>query len=291
MGKDMSKYRIVTDSASDMGEHLTEWGVASASLTLKFDGDDIIQKNDEVEPVAFYNRMREGASAKTSAVNPEAFIEVFEPILAEGDDILYIGFSSGLSTTCNSGRIAAEKLMEKYPERKIIVIDSLSASAGFGMLVYLAVKKKNEGATLEENAEYVTSLIPHMCHWFTVDDLVYLKRGGRISPTVAFVGGVLGIKPVLHMDNEGHLINKFKVRGRRASIKALADKLGELMTDKSQGPVFICHADCEGDAALLSSMIKETYGLDTDITVFTGPVIGAHSGPGTLALFFIGNER
>lgn len=287
----MSNYRIVTDSASDMGEHLKDWGVASASLTLKFDGEDVIQKNDEVEPVAFYNRMREGGVAKTSAVNPEGFIEVFEPILAAGDDILYIGFSSGLSTTCNSGRIAAEKLMEKYPECKITVIDSLSASAGFGMLVYLAVKKKNEGATLDENAEYVTSLIPHMCHWFTVDDLVYLKRGGRISPTVAFVGGVLGIKPVLHMDLEGHLINKFKVRGRRASIKALADKLGELMTDKSQGPVFICHADCEDDAALLSSMIKETYGLDTDITVFTGPVIGAHSGPGTLALFFIGNER
>lgn len=287
----MSNYRIVTDSASDMGEHLKDWGVASVSLTLKFDGEDVIQKNDEVEPVAFYNRMREGGVAKTSAVNPEGFIEVFEPILAAGDDILYIGFSSGLSTTCNSGRIAAEKLMEKYPERKITVIDSLSASAGFGMLVYLAVRKKNEGATLDENAEYVTSLIPHMCHWFTVDDLVYLKRGGRISPTVAFVGGVLGIKPVLHMDLEGHLINKFKVRGRRASIKALADKLGELMTDKSQGPVFICHADCEDDAALLSSMIKETYGLDTDITVFTGPVIGAHSGPGTLALFFIGNER
>ena len=287
----MSNYRIVTDSASDMGEHLKDWGVASVSLTLKFDGDDTVQKNDEVEPVAFYNRMREGASAKTSAVNPEGFIEVFEPILAAGDDILYIGFSSGLSTTCNSARIAAEKLMEKYSERKITVIDSLSASAGFGMLVYLAVKKKNEGATLDENAEYVTSLIPHMCHWSTVDDLVYLKRGGRISPTVAFVGGVLGIKPVLHMDNEGHLVNQFKVRGRRAAVKALADKLGELMTDKSQGPVFICHADCEGDAALLSSMIKETYGLDTDITVFTGPVIGAHSGPGTLALFFIGNER
>jgi DegV family protein with EDD domain len=291
MEKAMSNYRIVTDSASDMGEHLKDWGVASVSLTLKFDGDDTVQKNDEVEPVAFYNRMREGACAKTSAVNPEGFIEVFEPILVAGDDILYIGFSSGLSTTCNSGRIAAEKLMEKYPERKITVIDSLSASAGFGMLVYLAVKKKNEGATLDENAEYVTSLIPHMCHWFTVDDLVYLKRGGRISPTVAFVGGVLGIKPVLHMDNEGHLVNQFKVRGRRAAVKALADKLGELMTDKSQGPVFICHADCEGDAALLSSMIKETYGLDTDITVFTGPVIGAHSGPGTLALFFIGNER
>ncbi len=287
----MNSYRIITDSACDMGVYLSEWGVPSINLTLKFDGEDKLHRNDEIEPVAFYNRMREGGVAKTSAVNPEEFALVFEPILAAGEDILYLGFSSGLSTTCNSGRIAANKLAEKYPERKIVVVDSLSASAGFGMLVYLAVKKREEGATLEENAKYITSLVPRMCHWFTVDDLVYLKRGGRISPTVAFVGGVLGIKPVLHMDNEGHLVSKFKVRGRRASIKALADKLGELMTDKSQGPVFICHADCADDAALLSSMIKETYGLDTDITVFTGPVIGAHSGPGTLALFFIGNER
>ena len=287
----MSNYRIVTDSACDMGEHLKEWNVPTVSLTLKFDGEDTIQRNDEVEPVAFYNRMREGGVAKTSAVNPDEFIAAFEPILISGEDILYVGFSSGLSTTCNSARIAAEKISGKYPDRKIVVIDSLSASAGFGMLVYLAYKKKTEGATLEENAQYIESLIPRLCHWFTVDDLVYLKRGGRISPTVAFVGGVLGIKPVLHMDMEGHLINKFKVRGRRAAITALADKLGELMTDKSQGPVFICHGDCGDDAALLSSMIKERYGLDTDITVFTGPVIGAHSGPGTLALFFIGNER
>ena len=286
-----NSYRIVTDSACDMGVYLSEWGVPSINLTLKFDGEDTIQRNDEIEPVSFYNRMREGGVAKTSAVNPEEFALVLEPILAAGEDVLYLGFSSGLSTTCNSGRIAANKLAEKYPERKIVVVDSLSASAGFGMLVYLAVKKREEGATLEENAKYITSLVPRMCHWFTVDDLVYLKRGGRISPTVAFVGGVLGIKPVLHMDGDGHLTAKFKVRGRRASIKALADKLGELMTDKSQGPVFICHADCADDAALLSSMIKETYGLDTDITVFTGPVIGAHSGPGTLALFFIGNER
>jgi len=286
-----NSYRIVTDSASDMGEHLKEWGVAFVSLTLKFEGEDKIRRNDEVEPVAFYNRMREGGVAKTSAVNPEEFALVFEPILAAGEDILYIGFSSGLSTTCNSGRIAADKLAEKYPARKIIVIDSLSASAGFGMLVYLAVKKREAGASLEENAKYVESLIPRLCHWFTVDDLVYLKRGGRISAATAFVGGVLGIKPVLHMDLEGHLINKFKVRGRRAAINALADKLGELMTDKSKGPVFICHGDCADDAALLSSIIKERHGLDTDITVFTGPVIGAHSGPGTLALFFIGNER
>lgn len=210
-------YRIVTDSACDMGEHLKEWGVASVSLTLKFDGEDVAQLNDEIEPVAFYNRMREGGVAKTSAVNPDAFIGAFEPIVAAGEDILYVGFSSGLSTTYNSARLAAEKLSEKYPERKIVTVDSLSASAGFGMLVYLAVKKKEDGATLEENAEYITSLIPRMCHWFTVDDLVYLKRGGRISAATAFVGGVLGIKPVLHVDDEGHLTSKFKVRGRRAT--------------------------------------------------------------------------
>lgn len=284
-------YRIITDSACDMGAHLKKWGVDYVSLTLKFDGEDVTLRNDEVDPVTLYNRMREGGVAKTAAVNPDSFKSCFEPIIAAGEDILYLGFSSGLSTTFNSARLAAEDLAEKYPERKIITIDTLSASAGFGMLVYLCVQKKNEGASLEENAEYITSLIPRQCHWFTVDDLVYLKRGGRISAATAFVGGVLGIKPVLNMDIEGHLINRFKVRGRRASIKALADKLGELMTDKSQGPVFICHADCPDDAALLSSMIKEEYGLDTDITVYTGPVIGAHSGPGTLALFFIGNER
>ena len=288
----MRDYVIITDSGCDLSpERLSKEGVSYESLTFRFDGEDKEYKNGEMDAKGFYQKMREGGVAKTSAVNPEEFALVFEPILAAGEDILYIGFSSGLSTTCNSGRIAADKLAEKYPERKIIVIDSLSASAGFGMLVYLAVKKREADASLEENAKYVESLIPHMCHWFTVDDLVYLKRGGRISAATAFVGGVLGIKPVLHMDLEGHLINKFKVRGRRAAINALADKLGELMTDKSQGPVFICHGDCADDAALLSSIIKERHGLDTDITVFTGPVIGAHSGPGTLALFFIGNER
>ena len=191
----MINYRIVTDSACDMGEYLSEWGVPSISLTLKFDGEDNIRRNDEVEPVAFYNRMREGGVAKTSAVNPEEFALAFEPILAAGEDILYIGFSSGLSTTCNSGRIAADKLSEKYPERKIIVIDSLSASAGFGMLVYLAVRKKNEGASLEENAEYVTSLIPRLCHWFTVDDLVYLKRGDASAPPLPLSAAFSALNP------------------------------------------------------------------------------------------------
>lgn len=285
-------YVIVTDSGCDMTDDiLADWGVPCVQLWLTYNGDIQARTNQEVEPREFYNMMREGGGAKTSAANPEDFKLMFEQFLLQGKDILYIGFSSGLSTTVNSGRIAAEKLMEKYPERKIITVDSLCASAGQGLLVYLAVLKKRSGASLDENAAYVRENVLNVCHWFTVDDLEYLKRGGRISPAVAFVGGLLGIKPVLHVDNEGHLVNVTKVRGRRASIKALADKLGETAIDKTVGPVFICQGDCADDAALLADFVKNDYGLDIDITVFTGPVIGSHSGPGTLALFFLGKER
>jgi len=239
----------------------------------------------------FYDRMRAGGVAKTAAVNVASFAESFKSVLEDGNDLLYIGFSSGLSTTYNSARLAAEQLAEEYPDRKIITVDSLSASAGYGLLLYLAVEKKNSGADIEETAEYVRSLIKRLCHWFTVDDLVYLKRGGRISPTVAFVGNVLGIKPVLHMDNEGHLINMFKVRGRKTAVAALADKYGELAEDKAGGTVYISHADCMKDVDELSKLLNSRYGATVEIVTDVGPVIGAHSGPGTLALFFVGKER
>ena len=288
----MNNYVIFTDSACDMEPAtLKKWNVKCIELTLKFEGDDKIYSNSEIDPKFFYNKMREGGIAKTSAVNTENFKQAFEEEVKKGNDILYIGFSSGLSTTCNSGAIAGKSLMEVYPDRKIITVDTLSASAGFGMLLYLIVQKREEGATIEDAAKYAEDIKLNLCHWFTVDDLVYLKRGGRVSPAVAFVGGVLGIKPVLHVDNEGHLVNVSKVRGRKASIRALADKLTETMIDKTQGPVFICHGDCIEDAQLLADIIKTEHGLDIDITVFTGPVIGAHSGPGTLALFFVGKER
>ncbi|MBQ1183978.1 MAG: DegV family protein [Clostridia bacterium] len=288
----MNEFVIFTDSACDLGpKHLNDIGVKHISLTLVYDGDITEYKNDDVNPKEFYDKMRGGATAKTSAVNSEAFCNAFREELINGNDILYIGFSSGLSTTYNSARLAAEELKEEFPERKIIAVDSLSASAGFGMLLDLAVKEKNKGATIEEVAKFVEDTRLHQCHWFTVDDLVYLKRGGRVSPTVAFVGGLLGIKPVLHMDDVGHLINVTKVRGRHAAIQALADKFGELAIDKTSGPVYICHGDCEDDANALAKIIKETYGVEVECTVYTGPVIGAHSGPGTLALFFIGKER
>ncbi len=288
----MSNYVIFTDSACDIKqETLNEWGVKYCALSFTFSGEERQYSNYDLTAKEFYQRMRDGASAKTSAANTEGFIDLFEPELKNGNDVLYLGFSSGLSGTYNCARMAGEELSEKYPERKIITIDTLSASAGFGLMLYLTVRKKEEGATLEEAAAYAESLKAHLCHWFTVDDLVYLKRGGRISPTVALVGSVLGIKPVLHMDDEGHLISRFKVRGRKAAIKALADKFGELAQENGRDHIFISHGDCMEDALTLKKILGETYAVDVEIITDVGPVIGAHSGPGTLALFFIGKTR
>ncbi len=288
----MSNYVICTDSACDIKPQLLrEWGVPAKSLTLRFDGEDKEYLNDDVDATEFYAKMRAGGIAKTAAVNVAGFASMFEDILKEGNDILHLGFSSGLSTTYNSSRIAAEELKEKYPDRKIITVDTLSASAGFGLLLYLTLEKKKEGASIEEAAEYAKYLVPKLCHWFTVDDLVYLKRGGRVSATTAFVGNMLGIKPVLHMDNEGHLINVSKVRGRKTAVTALADKYGELADDLAGGTVFISHGDCINDAKELENILATRYGAKVSIITDVGPVIGAHSGPGTLALFFVAKER
>ena len=288
----MSDYIIITDSSCDiMPELLREWEVPCVSLTYKFDEDADSHGTYDLPFDRFYDRMRKGGVARTAAANMDTFKRAFEPYLKEGKDLLYIGFSSGLSTTVNSGAMAAKELMEEYPERRVIVEDTFAASAGFGLLVWLTVQEKRKGAGLEEAAKFVEDTRFHLCHWFTVDDLVYLKRGGRVSAAAAFVGGVLNIKPVLHMDDPGHLINMFKVRGRRASIKALADKYGELAVDKEHGTVFISHGDCIDDAKLLEKMLHERYGASVQLITYVGPVIGSHSGPGTLALFFVGKER
>ena len=288
----MQDYVIVTDSSCDIvPETLAEWEVPFVSLTVKFDEDQDSFANFDMPFDRFYERMRKGSVARTAATNLDSFKQVFEPLLKEGKDLLYIGFSSGLSTTVNSGAMAAKELMEEYPERKILVEDTFAASAGFGLLLYLTVQEKRKGATLEEAAKFVEDNRFHLCHWFTVDDLVYLKRGGRISAAAAFVAGVLNIKPVLHMDDPGHLISMFKVRGRRASIKALADKFGELALDKENGTVFISHGDCIEDAKLLEKMLADRYNAKVQLITYVGPVIGSHSGPGTLALFFLGRER
>lgn len=288
----MSNYVIHTDSACDIKpEMLAEWGVSFTCLTFRFEGNDREYTNIEMAADEFYAKMREGGVAKTAAVNTETFRVDFENTLKQGKDVLYLGFSSGLSTTYNSARIAALELAEEYPDRKIVVIDTLAASAGQGLLVYLAVEKKNSGATIDETAEYIKDIHLKLAHWFTVDDLVYLKRGGRVSPTAAFFGNMLGIKPVMHVDNEGHLIPVAKVRGRKTAVAALADKYGEFAENRGNDTVFISHGDCMKDVEELCSILKTKYGAEVKVITDVGPVIGAHSGPGTLALFYIGKER
>ena len=286
----MNKFVILIDSASDLKpEFLEKLDIRFISLSFVFDGEEKIYGNYDLSPKEFYNQMRNGKSAKTSAANVAEFKDFFEAELKSGNDILYLGFSSGLSTTYNSAVIAADELLEQYPDRKIICIDSLAASAGFGMFVYLTAKEKEKGKTLDETANFAKEIIPSLAHWFTVDDLEYLKRGGRVSPTVAFVGGLLGIKPILHVDDEGHLIKVSTARGRKASLTALADELGNTILPDS--PVWISHGDCEDDAKLLADIIKEKYSKEVTLITDVGPVIGAHSVPGTMALFFLATKR
>lgn len=288
----MADYVICTDSACDIKrEMLDAWGVRSISLTFRFTDEDKTYYNDEVDVNEFYARMRAGGVAKTAAINSAEFSAMFEPILAEGLDVLYLGFSSGLSTTFNSARIAAEDLSEKYPGRRIVIVDTLAASAGQGLLVRLVVDKKNSGADIDAASEYAKTMVPKICHWFTVDDLVYLQRGGRISSAAAFFGNALGIKPVLHVDDEGHLINVMKVRGRRNAVNTLVEKYQELADDREGGLIYISHADSMNDVQILVNAFKEKFGATVDVITDVGPVIGAHSGPGTLALFFVGKAK
>ena len=288
----MSDYVIFTDSCCDVSpEVLAKWGVPYANMTFSFDGEDKEYIGTDISNHDFYDRMRQGAHARTAAINADTFARAFTPILEEGKDILYVAFSSGLSTTVNSAHMAAEELKEQYPDRKIIIVDTLAASAGGGLMVYLAVAKKNEGATIEENAAYIESLVPQHCIWFTVDDLEYLKRGGRVSPLVAFAGGVLGIKPILQMDEEGHLIKVSTARGRKKAIEALAEKYAELSYEEKNTPIFISHAEAENDAKQLADILMQRHGAEVTLITEIGPVIGSHAGPGTIALFFIGKHR
>lgn len=287
----MSEYKIITDSGCDLPkEMLSKLSVQAVPLIVNFRGEALEDSVDEgIKEI--YAGLRDGEAATTSAVNPDRWMEEMEGVLAEGQDVLVIVFSSGLSTTYQSAVIAAGELKEKYPDRKILVVDSLSASLGQGLLVWYACKKKDEGLSVEELGTWVEENKLHLCHWFTVDDLMYLKRGGRISAATALVGTMLKIKPVLHMDDEGHLINMSKARGRKAAIDALAEKAVELGANYDNSTMFICHGDCIEDAEYLAKLAKEKCGAKEVFIGYTGAVIGSHSGPGTLALFFMGDHR
>ena len=288
----MSNYILCTDTACDLKPAtLKAWGVEYCSLSFQFNDSEKVYSNFDMDVTEFYDKMRAGGVAKTSAINVDAFENFFEPYLVTGKDVLYIGFSSGLSATYHSACLAAEALREKYPERKVLTVDSLAASAGLGLLVYLTAKEQEKGATIEEAAAFAEATKLNVCHWFTVDDLDYLKRGGRVSPAVAFLGNKLGIKPVLHVDNEGHLINVFKVRGRKNAIAALAKELGKSAIDPADGIVYISHGDCQKDVDQLVEILQADYNAKVELVTDVGPVIGAHTGPGVLALFFVGKER
>ena len=291
----MSKeYVIMTDSSCDLPQELADQlGLEVLPLEVMADGKNYRNWLDgrEIGFKEFYKLAREGKELKTSAVNTAAFEEKMEKLLKEGKDILYIGFSSGLSTTYNSGEAAARELREKYHDRKIYTVDTLAASLGQGMIIYYAAKKKEAGATIEEVRDFVENEKLHMCHWFTVDDLNYLKRGGRISAATAAVGTMLSIKPVMHMDNEGHLVAVGKARGRKAALCQLLDTMGELGEVLEGQTTFICHSDCMDDAQYVASQMKERFGVAQVNINWIGPVIGAHTGPGTIGIFFWGSER
>ena len=287
----MADYKIITDSGCDLPQQmLSALDVRTVPLIVNFRGED---REDSVDAgiKEMYEGLRAGEVATTSAVNPDRWMEKMESVLAEGMDVLTITFSSGLSTTYQSAVIAANELKEKYPERKILVVDSLCAALGQGLLIWYTCKMKDTGMGVEDLAAWVEENKLNLCHWVAVDDLMYLKRGGRVSATTAVVGTMLQIKPIIHVDNEGKLISVGKARGRKASIQALAQKALELGEGFDNTTMFICHGDCEEDAKYLESLVREKCGVQDVFIGYIGAVIGSHAGPGTLALFFMGKNR
>ncbi len=290
----MRDYCIVTDSTCDLPANIvTDLGITVIPMEFQLDGTTYLNYPDgrDYDFHAFYDALRAGKASTTSQVNYQTFLDTFTPILESGRDILYLAFSSGLSGTYNGSVIAANDLMEKYPGSKVISVDTLAASVGEGLLVYAAAKKREEGLSLDELAQWVTDNRLHLCHWFTVDDLNHLKRGGRVSPAVAIIGTALGIKPVMHVDDEGHLIPVSKVRGRRKSLDALVEHMAETCDKPESQTIFIGHGDSKEDAEYVAKLVRQKFKVKNIILNYIGPVIGSHSGPGTIALFFFGTHR
>ena len=290
----MRDFVIMTDSCCDMTPDMAkDLDLAVLPLSLEMSGQVYHNWLDgrDIGFEDFYARIRGGETATTSAVNVGEFEAEMRKVLEQGKDILCINFSSALSTTYQSAVIAAEELRAEFPEAKIFVVDSLCASLGQGLLLYLCVQEKRKGRPIEEVCNFAEATKGRICHWFTVDDLNHLKRGGRISAATALFGTMLSIKPVMHVDDEGRLIPVNKARGRKASLLALVDHMEETAVDPAHGTVFISHGDCEGDALLVADEVTRRFG-NKDIHInYVGPVIGNHSGPGTMALFFVGTKR
>ena len=290
----MRDYVIMTDSCCDLTDQMArDLELEVLPLTMHMDGQDY--PNDlagtAISNQEFYKRIRAGKLATTSAVNVGQFQDAMRRVLESGRDIVCVCFSSALSTTYQSAVIAAEDLRAEFPEAEIHVVDSLSASLGQGLLLYLAVEQKRKGLTAAELAKWVEDNRLTVCHWFTVDDLNFLKRGGRVSTTTALLGTMLSIKPIMHTSDEGKLVPVSKARGRKAAIAALLDKIEALGIHPERQTMFICHADCEEDAKAVAQTIQDRFGTPTVHINYIGPVIGSHTGPNTMGIFFVGTQR
>ncbi len=289
----MNKYLITTDSASDLPKsYLQEHNVYSQSLFYNL-GDELYGGEKQLDYKTFYNRMRSGEMPVTNAIIPEELINGLRPYLQDGYDILHIAFSSALSSTYQNAVIAADELKEEFPERTITVVDSKSASLGQGLLVYKAIQKQKEGLSLAENAAWIEENLSHICHEFTVDDLFHLHRGGRVSKGVAIIGSLINIKPMLFVNDEGELKMKGTSRGRKKSLMTLVKAMEESTKDclDKNDIVFISHGDCLEDAQFVANQIETRLGIKTFLIDYVSPTIGAHAGPGVVALFFWGSHR
>lgn len=290
----MTNYVIITDSGCDLtAAQVKDLDITVIPITFSVNGVNYksTPDNPEYPAVKFYADLKAGASVSTSALNPYEIEDVFRPFLEEGKDIIYISFSSALSSICQNAKIVAEELSEEFTDRKITVVDSLCASCGQGLLVYLCANKRLEGTEFDELVAYAEGVKGNICHEFTVDDLGQLKRGGRISSMAALVGSMLQIKPMLYVSPEGKLVSYDKARGRNSSIKMLKDKIIAEAADKNETPIFISHGDCEDDVNMLINMIKDELPEKKFIANCIGPVIGSHSGYKTLAVFTVGNNE
>ncbi len=290
----MNDYMIITDSTCDLSPKLvSELEVEVIPMEFSI-GDDTYRNYPDEREISshdFYDLLRGGKTSVTNQITPMVLTDILEPILQSGKDILYIVFSSGLSATFNNAFQTTEELQKKYPERKVYAVDSRSASFGEGLLVYHAAKKRAEGLSIEDLRDWITENRGRLAHWFTVDDLNHLKRGGRVSGAAALVGTVLGIKPVLHVDDDGHLIPIEKVRGRRQSLDALVEHMAKTAEEPENQVIFIGHGDSLQDAEYVARQVKERFGVKRVEINSIGPVIGTHSGPGTVALFYLGKNR
>lgn len=285
-----ANFVLMTDDSCDLPYDYYEQNDI-ALLKLCFTIEGVTYHGGDITHKQFYDMLREGKLSKTSAVNTEDARALMEPYLKDGKDVLYLAFSSGLSATAQSGIAAANELSEQYPERKVICVDSLCASLGQGLYVHLANRMRQNGDTIDEVAQWAKDIRLNVAHLVMADDLMHLHRGGRVSKASAIAGGLLGIKPIIHMNNEGKLISIGKVRGKKQALTNLVERLQDSVGEWKNDCFMICHADCEEDAKFVADLVVERFGIKDYLINYIGPVIGSHTGPGTVALFMLADHR